>query len=43
MLRDVERSGDLMLSDGSLFSELIDREGREVSLRVHHDPEIFEL
>src|SRR3546814_6608001 len=31
------------LSDGTAVSELIDFERREVSLRVHHDQEIFDL
>src|SRR3546814_7736408 len=31
------------LSDGTAVSELIDLERREVSLRVHHDQEIFDL
>src|SRR3546814_10538662 len=31
------------LSDGTAVSELIDFERREVSLRVHHDQEIFEM
>ncbi|MCU1458769.1 MAG: hypothetical protein JWL73_2861 [Actinomycetia bacterium] len=36
-------TGDAILSDGTPLSELIDRERREVSLRVHQDREIFEL
>lgn len=44
MLQQEDRlSSDVMLSDGTLLSQLVDRERREVSLRVHHDPEIFEL
>jgi phenylpropionate dioxygenase-like ring-hydroxylating dioxygenase large terminal subunit len=35
--------GAQRLSDGTLLRSLIDVERREVSLRVHHDSEIFEL
>jgi phenylpropionate dioxygenase-like ring-hydroxylating dioxygenase large terminal subunit len=36
-------AGDITLSDGTRLSELVDRDRREVSLRVHQDPEIFEI
>jgi phenylpropionate dioxygenase-like ring-hydroxylating dioxygenase large terminal subunit len=35
--------GDVLLSDGTPLSGLIDEHEREVSLRVHHDQEIFEI
>jgi phenylpropionate dioxygenase-like ring-hydroxylating dioxygenase large terminal subunit len=44
MLKERQKQdGDVLLSDGTWLSQLIDRDRREVSLRVHHDPEIFEL
>lgn len=44
MLKELEKLGDeLVLSDGTRFSDLIDKERREVSQRVFADPEIFEL
>lgn len=34
---------DVTLADGTLIRDLFDHEKREVSLRVHHDQEIFDL
>jgi phenylpropionate dioxygenase-like ring-hydroxylating dioxygenase large terminal subunit len=36
-------TSEVVLSDGTVLAQLVDRERREVSLRVHHDQEIFDL
>jgi hypothetical protein len=44
-IREAVRGGfaDVMLADGTMLSELIDPERREVDLRVLSDPLIYEL